>query len=339
MTSLPNANSQIVLASRPDGLPTEANFRLEQTPMPDPGAGEVLVKVHFLSLDPYMRGRMRDRKSYVPPYKIGEVFGGDAVGEVIRSETEGFEAGDMVHGRFGCQTYAAVAGKTLRKVGSDARPLSLALGILGMPGITAYFGLLDLGQPQSGETVVVSAGSGAVGAIVGQIAKIKGCRTVGIAGSDEKNAYCIDELGFDAAINYKTSKNLVKDLRAACPDGVDVYFDNVGGPVSDAVMMCLNNHARIPVCGQISGYNSEEVDVGPRLIWQLIVKRARMEGFLVFDYFDRYAEGLDQLSAWIKAGELKFKEDVSDGIESVPAAFIGMLQGKNFGKQIVKLID
>jgi hypothetical protein len=247
--------------------------------------------------------------------------------------------GDIVAGEMGWQEYAVARGKALRKVDAALAPVSTAIGVLGMPGLTAYFGLLDLGQPRSGETVVVSGAAGAVGSTVGQIAKIKGCRVVGIAGSDEKIAHLVNALGFDAGFNYKSVKDYREKLRELCPDGVDVYFDNVGGDITDAVFPLLNVRARVAVCGQISQYNLEEPEMGPRLLWHFIVKRIRAEGFLVFDFAERYGEGLKQLGQWVREGKLKYFERVAEGIENAPRAFLEMLRGKNVGKQIVKLSE
>ncbi len=331
-----DTNRQWLLKSRPAGEPSADNFELCETPIPNPADGEALVRSHYLSLDPYMRGRMRDVKSYVPPVALGDVMTGGVVGEVLESRDPTLAAGDIVEGLLGWQEYGVLPAKQLRKIDPSLAPISTALGILGMPGITAYFCLLEIGQPKEGETVVVSAASGAVGGIVGQIAKINGCRTVGTVGGDAKAAYIVDELGYDAAINYRTADDLDAAISAACPDGVDVYFDNVGGVVSDAVLRRINMPARIPICGQISQYNLEKPETGPRLTWLLLVNRARMEGFIVFDYIRRYPEALGQLAAWLDSGQLKYREDVMDGFENMPAAFIRLLRGENFGKQLVR---
>ncbi len=330
------SNRQIRLAARPSGAPKDSDFELVETPMPTPGEGETLVRVAYLSLDPYMRGRMNDAPSYAPPVAIGEVMVGGAVGEVMESKAAGFAAGDIVEGRLGWQSHALARVEDVRKVDPALAPISTAVGVLGMPGLTAYFGLLDVGQPTPGQTVVVSAASGAVGAVVGQIARIKGCRAIGIAGSDEKVAYVTGELGFDAGINYRT-QDVDAALAEAAPGGVDVYFDNVGGPVTDAVFNHINRRARIVICGQVSQYNMTEPDLGPRNLRFLIVHRARIEGFLVFDYQDRYDEGLAALAGWIADGRLKYREDITDGLENAPAAFRGMLEVRNFGKQLVRV--
>ena len=329
-------NRQIRLAARPVGAPKDSDFALTEGPIPSPGPDEMLVRVVYLSLDPYMRGRMKDAPSYAPPVGLGEVMVGGAVGEVMVSRAEGYAAGDIVEGSLGWQAYACAKPAEVRRVDPALAPISTAVGVLGMPGLTAYFGLLDVGRPAPGDTVVVSAASGAVGAVVGQIAKIKGCRAVGIAGSDAKVAYVREELGFDAAINYRT-EDVDRALGAACPDGVQVYFDNTGGPITDAVFNHITRGARSVICGQISQYNLAEPDLGPRNLRVLIVHRARIEGFLVFDYADRYPEGLAALAGWIADGRLSYREDIAEGLEHAPAAFRGMLEGRNFGKQLVRV--
>ncbi len=329
-------NRQILLASRPQGMPTEANFKLVETIIPQPRAGEVLVRTLYLSVDPYMRGRMNDAKSYIPPFAVGEVLQGGAVGQVVQSDHPGFRKGDIVSGMLGWQDYSLAKGDELH-MAPEGAPVSTALGVLGMPGLTAYFGLLDIGRPQPGETVVVSGAAGAVGTIVGQIAKLKGCRVVGIAGSDEKNEYLRRELGFDAAINYKAAGNLRQALAEACPDGIDVYFDNVGGDVTDAVIARINNHARIVLCGQIALYNLEQPDTGPRNFPQLLIHSATVTGFIVANYAPRFRAGLSELTAWLKAGKLKYREHVVTGLEHAPQAFLGLFRGENTGKQLVRV--
>ena len=334
---MPQANRQITLAARPTGLPKESDFKLIQSPVPNPGDGEILVRVLYVSVDPYMRGRMNDVESYSPPLQIGEVIGGGSVGQVVTSQNSRLQVGDYVEGFFGWQEYAISDGQGVRKLDPSLAPVSTALGVLGMPGLTAYFGFLEIGKPRAGETVVVSGAAGAVGSLAGQIAKICGCRVIGIAGSDEKVAWLTGKLGFDAAFNYKTTTDYVAKLRELCPSGVDVYFDNVGGTITDAVFRVINVGARIVVCGQIAQYNADKPEIGPRLLWHLIVKQARAEGFLVFHYAPRYAEGLRQMSMLLKAGKLKYREQFIDGIENAPRAFIGMLQGENTGKQLVRV--
>ncbi len=332
-------NRQITLASRPIGFPKVSDFQLEYCPLPQPTAGEVLVRSVYLSLDPYMRGRMSDAPSYAPPVAIGAVMTGGAVGFVVESQNSRFRPGDAVEGMLGWQEYAIPQGRELRKIDPSLGPISTALGVLGMPGLTAYFGLLDICDPERGETVVVSGAAGAVGMLVGQIAKIKGCRVVGTAGSDAKIAWMQDELGFDGAFNYKSEPDFERKLRELCPDGIDVYFDNVGGEITDAVLRLINVKARIAVCGQISQYNLEQPEQGPRWLGQLVVKQAKVQGFLVAGYAERFAEGLEQLAVWLQQGKLKYREEVAQGIEAAPQAFIGMLQGKNQGKQLVQLSE
>jgi hypothetical protein len=297
----------------------------------------MLVRVVYLSIDPYMRGRMSDARSYVPPVALGDVMEGGTVGEVVRSNHPRFAMGDVVEGRLGWQEYAVTDGKGVRKIDPSLAPISTAVGVLGMPGLTAYFGLLEVGQPKAGETVVVSAASGAVGGLVGQIAKLKGCRAVGLAGSDAKVDYLTRELGYDAGINYRTTPDLDAALRAACPGGIDVYFDNVGGRITEAVTRHVNPFARIAVCGLISQYNLTEPELAPRNERFVLVKRVRILGFLVFDFAARYKEGLAQLTEWLRQGRLKYREDVVDGLERAPDALLAVLQGRNFGKMLVRV--
>lgn len=330
-------NRQITLAARPVGYPKESDFKLVEVPVPQPGEGELLARTLYLSVDPYMRGRMNDVKSYAPPVQIGEVMVGGTVSRVSASNHPKFREGDIVEGRLGWQDYALSDGRGLRKVDPSLAPISTALGVLGMPGMTAYFGLLEICRPRSGETVVVSGAAGAVGSMVGQIAKIQGCRVVGIAGSDDKVHNIVNELGFDAAFNYKTVTDYQAELATLCPDGIDVYFDNVGGSITDAVFNLINVNARISVCGQISQYNLEKPEMGPRNLWTLIRNQARVEGFLVFQFADRYEEGMRQLADWISTGKLKYWEEIAEGLENTPRTFIGMLKGANSGKQLVKV--
>ena len=329
-------NQQIHLASRPTGTPTSDNFKIVDAATPIPKDGEVLVRALYLSVDPYMRGRMSDRKSYTPPFALGETMGGADVAQVVESKFDGLKKGDIVMGHLLWQKYAVAPGKDLLKVDPNRAPISTALGVLGMTGLTAYFGLLKVAEPKEGETVVVSGAAGAVGSVVGQIAKIKGCRVVGIAGTDEKNAYLRDELGFDATINYKTD-DVAASLKQACPDGVDVYFDNVGGEISDAVLRLINHGARISVCGQISMYNLEKPDEGPRPQPILLTNSAKMQGFIVSDFSADFAQGREQLTQWFSAGKLKYAENIIEGFENTPDAFLGLFEGDNTGKQLVKV--
>ncbi|GAB1540518.1 NADP-dependent oxidoreductase [Scytonema sp. NUACC21] len=330
-------NQQIVLKSRPVGEPKENDFAIVETPILEPGEGEVLNRIIYLSLDPYMRGRMSDRESYAAPVELNSVMVGGTVSQVMKSNHPQFSEGDFVLSYNGWQAYGVSKGETLRKLDPNQAPISYALGVTGMPGMTAYFALLDIGQPQAGETVVVSAATGAVGSVAGQIAKIKGCRVVGVAGSDAKCDYAVKELGFDACINHKTQE-LSSALKAACPNGIDVYFDNTAGAILEAALQHISLRARIPLVGLISQYNAENSPPGPNLL-PLLVKRALIKGFLVSDYQHRQTEFLNDVSQWLREGKLKYKEDIVEGLENAPQAFIGLLQGKNFGKLIVKVSD
>lgn len=332
-------NRKITLAARPVGFPKVSDFNLVYSPLPSCTAGEVLVQSVYLSLDPYMRRGMNAAESHAPSVAIGAVMPGRAVAFVVESEDPGFRVGDAVVGMFGWQELAVVQGRELRKLDLDLAPLSTALGVLGMPGLTAFFGLLDICDPRPGETVMVSGAAGAVGALVGQIAKIQGCRVVGAAGSDAKISWLLDELGFDAAFNYKTVVDLEGELEVVCPDGIDVYFDTVGGAITDAVLGQLHAKARVSVCGQVSQDNLMEPEKGPRWLDQVIAKQAKLQGFLISGYVERFPEGLAQLAGWLYQGKLKYWENITQGIESAPQAFIGMLRGNNHGKQLVLLSD
>jgi NADPH-dependent curcumin reductase CurA len=320
-------------------MPEESDFELRTAPIPEAADGQVVVRTLWLSVDPYMRARMTEGASYARAVGVGEVMVGDVVAEVMESKHQDLKVGEFVVGNLGWQEYAVSDGDGLRRVDPSLAPISTALGVLGMPGLTAYFGLLDITAPQAGETVVVSGAAGAVGSLVGQIAKIMGCRVVGIAGSDEKVNWLVEDLGFDAAFNYRTSKKYRRDLNSLCPDGIDIYFDNVGGAITEAVVPLLNRRARISLCGQISQYNLKRPEMGPRQWWHLIVKEARAEGFLVFRYADRYEEALPQLAAWIAEDRLVYREDIVAGIENAVPAFLGMLSGDNIGKRLVRVAD
>jgi NADPH-dependent curcumin reductase CurA len=326
-----NVNRQWVLKSRPDGMPTEADFELVESPIPSPEHGQVLIKSLWNSMDPYMRGRITSSP-------IGGVIESEAVGRVIESRLDGINASDIVRGRIGWQEYGLLDVTSANPVNPDYGPISTSIGVLGMPGLTAYFGLLDVCEPKPGDTVVVSSASGAVGAVVGQIAKIGGCRVIGIAGSDEKVSYVVDELGFDAGINYK-AENVSEALGVVAPDGVDCYFDNVGGPITEAVMEHLAMYSRTVICGRISEYNESEPSMGPRILRYLHSTRSRIQGFTVNQYPAQFEDGRAQLARWVKSGEIKYKEDIIEGFENCPKAFIGQLGGANFGKLLIKVSD
>ena len=329
-------NTEIRLASRPAGLPVDENFQFGNTEVPALADGEVLLRSLYISVDPYLRGRMREGKSYIPPFEIGQVIESFGVGEVIDSRSPALKPGDIVNGQLGWRLYnVAMASKLLPTI--PGVPLSAALGVLGMPGLTAYFGLLDIGQPKEGETVVVSGAAGAVGTTVCQIAKIKGCRVVGTAGSEEKNKYLREELRVDVTFNYKTAGDISEALKDACPNGIDVYFDNVGGAVSDAVLPLISNRARVVICGLISIYNADKPEVGLKPQPFLLVRSALMRGFIITDYAPRFAEGIAQLAQWFTSGKLKHTETIVEGFENTPRAFIGLFKGENLGKQIVKV--
>ena len=330
-------NLQVVLASRPQGPVTEKDFRFVESALPSPAEGEVLVRNLFLSLDPYMRMRMDEGKSYAPPVQIGEVMVGGTVGEVIASKDVRFREGDIVSGRLGWQLFAAAQAQTLRRIDTRGAPLSTALGVIGMPGVTAWYGLLKIGQPKAGETVVVSAASGAVGSVVGQIARLKGCRAIGIAGGPAKCDYVVNQLGFDACVDYKAPA-FETALQGAARNGIDVYFENVGGRVLDAVLPLLNAFARIPFCGYISEYDdARAASHGVRHLRSLLVNRVHLQAFIISEHLDVWEEALADLASWVVAGKIKYHETIADGLENAPAAFIGLLEGRNLGKQLVKL--
>lgn len=335
-------NRRIVLARRPHGAPAEADFRLETHPVPTPGPGQVLLRTCFLSLDPYMRGRMSDSPSYAPPVELGNVMVGQTVSLVETSNNAGFKAGELVVANVGWQDYGLSDGRDLLKIDPALPSPTYALGVLGMPGLTAYVGLLDIGQPKAGETVVVAAATGAVGSAVGQIAKIKGCRVVGIAGGPEKCAYARDTLGFDACLDHYTAE-LPQRLAAACPNGIDVYFENVGGAVLAAVVPLLNRNARIPLCGLIAWYNLDTLPAGvdrtPLLLVPVLKQRLKIQGFIIFDHFDRMGAFHKDMTVWLREGRIKYRDEVIVGLENAPRGLMGLLQGKNFGKLVIRVAE
>lgn len=318
-------------------MPKESDLRMVETPVPALRDSEVLLRALYLSVDPYMRGRMNAAKSYAPSVEIGELMVGGGVARVVDSKNPGYEVGDVVNLQMGWQEYAVSNGEGLRKIDPHVAPVSTALGVLGMPGLTAYFGLLEVCGVNAGETVVVSAAAGAVGSVVGQIAKIKGCRAVGIAGGPEKTRYVTEECGFDAALDYKATTDYLAAVQELCPGGVDVYFDNVGGPITDAVLANLNARARIAICGQIAHANDTQPSTGPRMWRQILIARAKVQGFLVFDYAARYGSALEQLGQWVRSGQIKYHEDIVEGFENMPRALIGLFRGENLGKRLVKI--
>ncbi|UYU33740.1 NADP-dependent oxidoreductase [Siccibacter colletis] len=336
-------NRRWLLASRPHGAPTPENFRLDTTEVPTPANGEVLLRTVFLSLDPYMRGRMSDEPSYSAPVELGDVMVGGTVSRVETSKLDGFEEGDWVLGYSGWQDYALSDGTGLTNLGKKPHRPSWTLGVLGMPGFTAYMGLLDIGQPKEGETLVVAAATGPVGATVGQIGKIKGCRVVGIAGGIEKCRHAIETLGFDVCIDHRAD-DFEQQLKQACPQGIDVYYENVGGKVFDAVLPLLNTAARVPICGLVAGYNSTELPAGPDrlplLMGTMLKKRLRMQGFIINqDYGHRFDEFFSEMSRWVEEGKIHYREQMVDALENAPETLIGLLEGKNFGKVVIRVAD
>jgi NADPH-dependent curcumin reductase CurA len=334
-------NTRILLARRPQGAPVPEDFRLEKTEIPEIQSGQMLLKTLYLSLDPYMRGRMSEGPSYAASLGIGDVMIGGTVCRIESSMHPDFKEGDVVLGYAGWQEYSISDGNGLSKLDLPQEQLSLALGVLGMPGFTAYMGLLDIGEPKEGETVVVAAATGAVGAVVGQIAKLRGCHVIGIAGGTEKCAYAVEELGFDVCLDHKELE-LPQRLSKACPNGIDVYFENVGGAVFDAVLPLLNTKARIPLCGLVSHYNSQNLPTGPDrlslLLSTILTKRLKVQGFIIFsDYGHRYDEFLQHMNGWVNEGKIKYREDIINGLENAPEAFIGLLEGRNFGKLVVQV--
>ena len=342
MSSVQAVNRRFVLARRPEGEPAEADFRLEKQPIPAAGPGQLLLRTRYLSLDPYMRGRMNDAPSYVPPVALEEVMAGQTVSVVEASNAPGFEVGELVLANVGWQDYAVVEARHASKIDPAIPQPSYALGVLGMPGLTAYVGLLDIGAPQPGETVVVAAATGAVGSIVGQLARLKGCRAVGIAGGPEKCAYAVDTLGFDACLDHRAPQ-LRERLAAAAPQGIDVYFENVGGAVLQAVLPLLNVHARVPLCGLVSWYNMAALPEGPdrtaQLLSRLLRWRIKLQGFIVFDHLARMPEFYRDMSGWVRAGQVRYREQLLEGLEAAPRGLIGLLRGENFGKLIVRVSE
>lgn len=341
MSQSPQQNRRIQLASRPHGAPTPDNFRLENAPLPTPAEGQLLLRTVYLSLDPYMRGRMSEGPSYAPPMAVGDVMIGGTVCRVVESRHPDYKQGDWVLSGNGWQDYAVSNGDGLLKLAKDMKNPSHALGVLGMPGFTAFMGLLDIGQPKAGETLVVAAATGPVGATVGQIGKLKGCRVVGIAGGEEKCRHAVETLGFDTCIDHR-QPNFAQELASHCPEGIDIYYENVGGKVFDAVLPLLNTSARIPVCGVVAQYNSTGLPDGPDrlplLLDTILKKRMRMQGFIIFDdYGHRYGEFQEAMSAWYAEGKIRYREQLVQGLENAPEALIGLLEGKNFGKVVVQV--
>jgi NADPH-dependent curcumin reductase CurA len=332
-------NRQIVLAHRPSGLPKPADFQLLESPVPRAGAGEALVRTLYLSLDPYLQGRLSSLPSPTHGLQVGEVMAGHAVGEVWESNDPRVAKGDTVCAMLGWQDFATAPAKMLRKIDPGQAPITTALYVLGMPGLTAYFGLLDICRPQPGETVVVSGAAGAIGSVAGQIAKIKRCRAIGITGTNDKVRFLTRELAFDGGLNYRDTPDLHARLKELCPNGIDVYFDNVGGAISDAVMPLLNTRARVSLCGQASQYDLQEPGVGPRWFGPLILRQAKVEGFQVHQFSDRFEEGYRQLAVWRREGRIRYREDLVEGLENAPQAFIRMLEGRNVGKPLVKVAE
>ena len=333
-------NRQILLASRPRGEPGPSNFKLVETAIPEAGPGQMLLRTIYLSLDPYMRGRMSAGPSYAPPVEVGGVMEGSAVCAIVRSNLPECRAGDIVVARTGWQDYSVSEAAGVQRVDPALGPISYALGVLGMPGLTAYTGLFNIGKPQAGETLVVAAASGAVGSVVGQVAKLKGCHVVGIAGGEQKCRFVKEELGFDECLDHR-QPDLAERLKAACPKGIDIYFENVGGAVFESVLPLLNNFARIPVCGLIAMYNAtglpRGLDRAPLIMRDILVKRLTFKGFIVFDYASQIPDFLSDMSGWLRAGRVKYREDITDGLENAPRELIGLLKGENFGKKLIRV--
>ena len=334
-----DGNRQFRLAARPEGTPDRDVFELVETDVPEPGPGEVLVRTRYLSVDPYMRGRMDGSSGYADAWGLDEPLQGSVVGDVVESNGTALDPGDVVTGNLQWADYATAPATDLQQVDPELAPVSTALGVLGMPGRTAYFGVREVAEPRAGDTFVVTGAAGAVGSVAGQIAKLAGARVVGFAGSDEKVEFVEDELGFDACVNYRETDDYRAALDDAAPGGVDCYFDNVGGPITDAVFTRLNLDARVAVCGQISMYNAQEAPTGPRKLRHLIGTRATVEGFLVWDFSTRFEGANEQLAEWIASGEVAYRETVTEGLENAPDAFLGLFEGENIGKQLVKVSE
>ncbi len=330
------SSRHVVLAARPQGLPKPGDFRIESAPVPELSPGQVLVRNLWMSVDPYMRGRMSDRKSYAPSFEVGKPMEGRAIGRVVRSTHPSLKEGAVVSSMLGWREYFVSSGEGLNPV-DPSLPLAAYLGVLGIPGFTGWYGLKMIGKPKPGETLVVSGAAGATGSLVVQMGKIVGCRVVGTAGTDDKCAYLTKELGADAAINYKKAGDLLEALRPACPTGIDIYFENVGGPLLDAVLRLVNPHARIPLCGMISQYNLDPPDPGPRYLFSMIGNRVLMQGFIISDHLNLYPEFLAEVGGWLKSGRLKREETIVEGLENAPRAFLGLFSGENLGKMVVKL--
>lgn len=331
-------NRRFVLAAKPSGLPKTSDFRIVEAALPELKDGEVLFRTEYLSVDPYMRSRIAGVKTYADPVLVGEPMVGSAVGRVVASRNSRFAEGDWAAGFWGWQEYAVSDGRSVNRVDPLLAPPSASLGILGAPGMTAYFGLLELCNPKPGETVLISGAAGAVGSAAGQIARIQGCHVVGIAGTDDKIRYITGELGFDGGFNYKTSPDFGRSLRDLCPQGIDCHFDNVGGAISDAAFLQMNTFGRVAVCGQISQYNLDSPPPGPRLLGQILIRQLRVEGFIITRFANRFSEGVRQMAQWLREGKLRYCEEIVEGFENTPQAFIDMLQGANTGKMLVKCV-
>jgi len=327
---------QIVLSGRPKGMPIVENFETKNIILPEPADKEIFLEAMYFSVDPYMRGRMNDAKSYAPPFELGKAITGGVIAKVVKSNSTNFKENDIVTGNLAWQKHCIATENSIVKIDTSIAPASYFLGVLGMPGLTAYFGLTQIGKPKNGETVVVSGAAGAVGLVVGQIAKMQDCRVVGIAGTDEKVKLLKEEFGFDEVINYKICPDLKKAITDACPKAVDIYYDNVGGETSDAVISNINFNARIVLCGQIALYNSTEIPTGPRLQPMLLTRSVLMQGFIVGNYQSQFGEGSKQLATWVKEGKLKYKETIVKGFDKLPAALLGLFEGDNIGKMIVE---